>query len=118
MNNAQAVTATFAAIFTNTPLVVGTTSVRAAHLVELRTAIDTLRMWRGSPAMTWTDPSVVAGVTVVRAVHLIELRSALDGVFTADGLTPPTWSAPPVAGTTLITAAQIEEVRTHIRTVE
>lgn len=118
MSNAQAVAATFSATFTDTPLVAGMTSVRAAHLVELRAAIDTLRMWRALPAMVWTDPSIVAGVTAVRAVHLVELRTALDAVFTADGLTPPAWSAPPVAGTTLITAAQIEEVRTNIRTVE
>jgi hypothetical protein len=75
-------------------------------------------MWRGLSAMTWTDPAIVAGVTVIRAVHLIELRSALDAVFTADGLPPPSWGASPVAGATTITAAQIEEVRTNIRTVE
>lgn len=118
MNAAKTATATFATIFTNAPLVAGTTSVRAVHLVELRAAIDTLRMWRALPATTWTDTSVVAGVTSIRAVHLVELRSALDAVFTADGLPPPSWSAPPVAGATIITAAQIEEVRTNIRAVE
>jgi len=118
MSTTQAATATFARVFTNAPLVAGTTPVRAAHLLELRAAIDTLRMWRGLSIVAWTDPVLTPGVTVVRAVHIIQLRSALDAVFTADGIPPPTWSAAPVAGTTIITAAQIEEVRMHVRAVE
>ncbi len=118
MGGPQTVSATFAQVFTDAPLAAGSTPVRAAHVTELRAAIQTLRMWRGLPAMIWTDPALVAGVSVVRAAHLIELRTALDAVFLADSLAPPIWSTTPVVGVTSIAATQIEEIRTQIRLVE
>jgi hypothetical protein len=112
-------TATFAQSFTNVPLVAQTTPVRAAHVAELRAAIDALRAWRALPAVTWTDPVIAAGVTTVRAIHLIQLRRALDGVYAADGLAPPVWDpSPVVAGVTPITASQLEQVRLRVRAVE
>jgi hypothetical protein len=113
-----AATATFGKIFADTPLAPPTTPVRAAHVTELRAAIDTLRAWRGLSPMAWTDAALVGGSTLIRAVHLIELRSALDAVFVADGLAPPAWSAAPVAGQTAITAFHVEEVRLAVRVVE
>jgi hypothetical protein len=110
-------TATFAQSFTDVPLAVRTTPVRAAHVAELRAAIDALRSWRALPAVAWTDPVIVAGITV-RAVHLIQLRSALDGVYAADKLPAPSWDPPPAAGVTPITAAQLEQVRLRVRAVE
>jgi hypothetical protein len=111
-------TATFAKTFTDPTLSPGSTPVRAIHVTDLRAAIDALRAWRSLPAMTWTDPALMAGVTTIRAVHVAELRSALDAVFIADGLQPPAWGPAPMAGQTVITAAQLEQVRQMVRVVE
>ena len=111
-------TATFGRIFTDDPLGAATTMVKAAHVLELRAAIDSLRAWRSLSAISWTDQVLIAGVTPIGATHMIQLRSALDGVYVADSLSPPAWGAAPVAGVTMITAAQFEQVRTAIRVVE
>ncbi len=118
MSAALTATATFGRIFTDDPLAAGATVVKAAHVLELRAAIDSLRAWRSLSAISWTDQVLTAGVTPISATHLTQLRSALDGVYVADGLTPPAWGAAPVAGVTMITAAQFEQVRTAIRAVE
>jgi parallel beta-helix repeat protein len=104
--------------FTDDPLVAFTTPVRAVHLSELRSVINTLRAGRSLSAMAWTDPAITAGVTSIRAIHLAELRSALDAVYVADGLSPPSWTPALVAGVTPVTAAQIEQVRQAVRAVE
>ena len=110
--------ATFGKVFTDVTLVPGATPVRALHVEELRAAIDTLRASRNLAAAAWTDPVLVPGVTTILALHLIELRNALDAVYVADGLAPPAWGAAPVARTTVVTAAQIDQVRTMVRVVE
>jgi hypothetical protein len=104
--------------FTDDPLTPGLTSVRGVHLSELRAAIDALRAWRSLPAMDWTDPAIAPGVTPIRVVHLAELRSALDAVYVADGLAPPAWTPDLTAAVTLVTAAQVEQVRQMIRGLE
>ena len=118
MTAALTATATFGGIFTDDPLSAGATVVKAAHVLDLRAAIDSLRAWRSLSAISWIDQVLTAGVTPISATHLTQLRSALDGVYAADGLTPPAWDAAPIAGVTTITAAQFEQVRTAIRTVE
>ena len=118
MTQSLDVTATFAAVFTDAAIVPGATPIRAAHVAELRTAIDALRAARGMAAFPWTDAPLVPGATPVLAVHLVELRSALGSVYAADGLTPPDWGPPPSARTTPIAATHIEQVRAAIRMVE
>ena len=104
--------------FTDDPLGPAVTLVRAVHLSELRTSIDSLRTWRSLAAMSWTDAVITAGVTEIRAIHLVELRSALDAVYAVDGVSPPGWTPDPIAGVTAVTAAQFEQVRQMIRAVE
>ena len=118
MSSALTVTATFSPAFTDPTLVPSSTPVRAVHLVELRTAIDSLRAARKLPAIVWSNSPLVARVTTIRAADLVELRTALDGVYAADGLPAPNWGPAPVATVTTITAAQIEQVRAAVRAVE
>jgi M6 family metalloprotease-like protein len=102
-------------IFTDDPLVVRTTRVKAAHVTELRQAVATLRARYGLVAFTWTDATIAPGTTLVKAVHLTELRTALDDVYTAAGRTLPTYSTPIIsAGTTMIAAVQIAELRAAV----
>jgi hypothetical protein len=104
--------------WTDDPLMAASTPVRAVHVLELRASINAMRAARSMSAMGWTDPSITAGVTPVKATHLAELRSALDAIYAHDGVSPPSWTPSLVAGVTVITAAQFEQVRQMIRAVE
>jgi uncharacterized protein (DUF1501 family) len=96
--------------FTNDPLTAQATTVRAAHVTELRAAIAALRSGRGLSAVAWTDPLLVPGVTIVRGVHLLELRTAVAEIYAASARTPPSFSA--MSG--LIRAQHIDELRAAV----
>ena len=96
--------------FTDDPLVVRTTVVKAAHITELRQAIDDLRGRNGLMAFAWTDQPLVGGITVVRALHVTELRAALAEVYVKIGQAPPGYLRANLAGST-IAALDIAELR-------
>lgn len=99
--------------FTDDPLQAGVTRVKAIHMTELRTSVNTLRSRYALTSFSFTDPTLTANVTRVRAVHLTELRTALAQVYTAASRTVPTWNPGTVTvGSTIITAAQLTELRT------
>ena len=105
--------------FTDDPLVAQGTPVRAAHIMELRAATDSVRMARGLTPFAWTDPTLTPEVTPVRVVHVTELRSALDEAYQAAGRTLPTYTDPAiVAGLTIIEAIDLNEVRAAVRALE
>ncbi len=109
------VAAKFSPVFTDAGLASGTV-IKAVHIVELRTAVNNLRMGNGLSAVSnFTDPGLVGGgSTTVKAVHITELRSALNAVYTQLHLTLPSYTdASLVAGTT-ITAAHITELRVSV----
>ncbi|MBP6715588.1 MAG: hypothetical protein KA205_01895 [Acidobacteria bacterium] len=102
--------------FADDPLVIGTTTMKAAHVTELRTAIDTLRASRGLATYTWTPTTITAGSTPISAAIITQLRTALGEVYTAANRVPPTYTTL-TAGTSLITAASITELRTAITAI-
>jgi uncharacterized repeat protein (TIGR01451 family) len=69
--------------FLDSPLTPGI-RVKAAHLSQLRPAVNAVRLLAGLLAATFTDDAT-SGVTI-RAVHLTELRSNLDAARAALGL--------------------------------
>jgi len=64
--------------FTDDPITTGTTKIKAAHMNELRTMIDTARAYYGIAGYAWTE-TITAGVTKARnwPEHVIELRAAI-----------------------------------------
>lgn len=106
-------------VFTDDPLVVRATPIKAMHLTELRTAINTLRARYGLAPSQFTDPTITARNTPVRGVHLTELRTALDQVYQAAGRALPTYTdATLVARTQVIRATHMSEIRAAVRTAE
>jgi hypothetical protein len=92
--------------------------VRAIHFTELRDRIDLLRLALGIGPYSWTDPGLAPGFTV-RAVHLLDLRAALEQAYARAGRALPVFSeVTVVGGTTIIRAAQIEELRTAVINLE
>jgi len=113
------VTATFSKTFTDDPLAAGVTSVKAAHITELRESINTLRSNSALLAFSFTDSTLTVGTTQAKGVHITDLRTGLNGVYDAKGLTRPTYTDPTITATqTLIKKVHIAEIRSAVRAVE
>jgi subtilisin family serine protease len=119
MTSAQSVTATFSLVFTDPTVSPRSTLVRAVHVTDLRSAVDTLRSLNGLPAFGWTDATLDVRSTVVRAVHVNELRAALNEAYQRVGLPSPAYTDPvPAARETLVKAAHLSELRGAVRGLE
>jgi hypothetical protein len=108
-----------AGIFTDEPLVVGVTPLKAIHITELRARIDLLRVAYDLSPYPWADPSLGPG-TLVRVAHVADLRTALQQAYEAAGrpdfpnLTDPVLSP----GITPIRAAHIQQLRQAVVALE
>ena len=101
--------------FTDDPLTPRGTPPRAAHVVELRQAIDSLRARARLESFAWTDPTIVAGVTRIKATHLTEIRTALSQVYMAVGRAVPVYSDPVIVpGSSTMAASHIAELRVAV----
>lgn len=100
--------------FSDDPITAGTT-IKAAHLTELRVAVDALRARYNLSAMVWTDSTIVAGETSIKAVHFVELRTALAEVYNAAGVAAPTYTNTPlVTDVSRLSVTDIAELRSAI----
>ena len=113
------VTVRAATPFTDPVLTVGVTPVKAAHMMELRTRADAVRVGCGLTAATWTDPVLTAGVTPIKAAHMTELRAAVTVAYAACTQTAPAWTDPVLeVGVTPIKAAHLLELREAVIALE
>lgn len=67
--------------WTDDPIEAGYTTIKAAHMNELRRAIDDIRAWYGMGAYQWQD-EIIAGVTSsVRWVsHALEIKAQIEAI--------------------------------------
>jgi hypothetical protein len=98
-------------VFTDDPLVAGVV-VKTVHLLEIRTAVESVRAVAGLPAATFSDADP-AGVAI-KAIHITELRSALDAARSALGLAPLMYTNAPLQGMP-IRAIDFTELRNGVR---
>ena len=103
--------------FTNDPLVVSSTKIKAVHITELRTRVAAIRAARGLTAFSFTDPTLTPGSTRVKAVHITDLRTALSQAYAAAGLTAPTYTNPSLAAVK-VKAVHIAELRAAVIAIE
>jgi hydrazine synthase alpha subunit-like protein/fibronectin type III domain protein len=107
------VATTFA--FTDDPLIVQSTRIKAIHFTELRQAVNALRAAAGLAAATFTDPTITTA-TIVKAVHEQELRTALNQARAALGMSSLTFTdAALLPGTTGIRALHLQELRNGLK---
>lgn len=105
---------TIAFTFTDDPIVARSTVVRAAHFMELRTAINSVRSALGLTPFTWTATPTPG--TEISVVHVTELRTALNAAYQAFGRAAPTYTDPTATvGLTVIKAVHLNELRAAIR---
>jgi len=100
-------------VFTDDPLVVQGTKVKAVHLTELRNAVNSVRAAAGLGAATFTDPSP-SGVKI-KAVHVQELRNALDPARVNLGLPAISYTNTLSAGVTKVRAIDFTEIRNGVK---
>ncbi len=62
-------------VFTDDPLLTSTL-IKAAHITEARTAVNSLRACAGLSAIIFADPTIGVG-DLVKALHILELRTGL-----------------------------------------
>jgi hypothetical protein len=104
-------------VFTDDTLVVGVTTAKAQHVIELRQAIDALRAVAGLAPVAWVDSTVSPASTIIKAVHLLELRTNLDNVLTILGLSTLPYTDPALTTGFSLKRVHIEELRQRIRNI-
>jgi hypothetical protein len=98
--------------FTDDPLVPGGTTVKALHILELRTAINAMRAAAGLPAATWSSDPTHA---FIRASDLTELRAALAAARAALGA-PVAFTDPTLTPrATTIRGIHFQEIRDAVK---
>ena len=123
-NASQSVTATFSETFTdgsgpNGAIPIGAVVIKAAHVLELRTAIANLLAVNGLPAYLWTDPTLTATSTTAKRLHFLDLRTALSPVCAAfPGRCTAYTDTTITAGQTIIKAVHLNELRANVRALE
>jgi ELWxxDGT repeat protein len=101
-----------AAAFSDEPLVARVTVMKAAHILELRAAVNRLRVAALLPGFPFTDPAISGGF--VKAVHIAELRTALNQARAALGLPALSYTYA-IASGAAIHAIDIAEIRNGVR---
>src|SRR5439155_11210653 len=61
-------------VFTDDTIMVGQTTAKAQHIIELRQAVDAMRAVAGLSGAPWTDPALAAGNNI-KAIHILDLRT-------------------------------------------
>ena len=99
-------------VFTDDAIIPGVTTVKLAHLQEMRAAVAAARNVEGLEAYPWTNLTPV----MIQAAEWIELRAAVNSTRTAIGLPPVSYASGAITpGSTPIRAAHINELRAGIR---
>ncbi len=106
-------------IFTDDPLVVGSTALKAVHITQLRTAVNAARkLANGGVAndFSFTDPTLTAQSTQVKRIHIIDLRTALDAARSTLSLTALTYADTTITiGSTVIKATHLTDLRNGVK---
>ena len=110
-SNVDAATTT---VFTDATLQAGVTTIKKAHLTELRIAVNAMRTAAALSAATFTDPTLPA-TTPVKAIHIADLRNALNAARTALGLPAITYTDPSLAAGMVVKAAHVNDLRNGVK---
>ena len=101
-------------VFTDDPLTT-TTLIKAVHITQARTAVNSLRACAGLTATTFIDTPLNSG-TLIKKVHIDELRTGLTAARTSLGLPTLSFTDPTLAlNTSLVKRLHISDIRTGVK---
>jgi hypothetical protein len=101
-------------IFADDPMQAEVTRSRATHIVELRTAVNALRLLAGIGSAAFTDPALSSS-SPVRRLHLTELRTALDAARAALNLPALVYADPVLTENTRVRAVHVTDIRGGVK---
>lgn len=104
-------------VFSDDTILVGQTTAKAQHIIELRQAVDALRAVAGLAPAPWTDGALSSNSSMIKAIHIQELRTYLDDAATRLGYSTSPYADPGLSSGSVIRRLQIEELRQRIRTI-
>jgi hypothetical protein len=99
-------------VFTDDPIVIGSTLLKGVHLTEARTAVNAVRAAAGLAAAAFTD-AAPSGLSP-KALYIQELRAALDPARSAIGVPAMTYGNAANAGT-VVRATDLAEIRNGVK---
>jgi hypothetical protein len=100
--------------FNDNPVAAGQTVIRAAHVLELRNAVNAVRAAAGLAPLAWTDSALSSGL-ITKAVHVAELRSGLAAARSTLGVAAVSFTdATLTPMTTVIRALHVNELRAGV----
>jgi len=102
--------------FSDDPLQVNVTPIRATHIAQLRTAVNAVRTAANLTPSTWTDDPLIVGTTVVKGTHVSQLRTALTAARTALNYSDPPFTDPTITPTqTVVKLIHVKELRDRVK---
>jgi len=101
-----------AVVFTDDPITVNATPIKAEHILQLRQAVTGIRELVGAGIPIWSDGSL-ANVTI-QSFHIDQLRVGLEPPLTTLGLGGYQYTDSSLSGK-LIKKVHIEEIRQRVR---
>jgi hypothetical protein len=104
-------------VFTDDTILVGQTTPKTLHILELRQAVDAMRAVAGLGPATWTDATLLPGNNVIKAIHIQELRTYFDDAATHLGFSTSPYTDPGLSSGFVVKRIHIEELRQRIRTI-
>ena len=98
------------------------TPIRAAHITELRTAVNAVRTLAGLLPASWTNQNLQVGVSMISVADVRDLRTNLDQALLELQISLPNYTDPTLKGfledpqnATPIRAVHIRELRLYVR---
>jgi len=101
-------------VFTDATIQAGVTTIKKAHLTELRTAVNAVRASAVLPAATFTDPDLT-GTVPFKAIHVSELRTALNAARSVLGLPVIAYVDPDLSTGMPVKAAHFNDLRLGVK---
>lgn len=103
-------------IFFDEPVTAGVTTIKAQHVIELRQAVNAVRVAAALAASSWTDVTLSVGVTLIKKAHVDELRSAVAAARIALGFSDPAFTDPTLTvGVTAVKKIHLDELRQRVK---
>lgn len=106
--------------WTDNPAVAGSTPIKAVHINEIRSAVNSLRQAAKLHQIGWTDNPIVSGSTPIKSAHFNQLWGAIQDLWFRRGMgNLPSWSAGSVPSTQrTIRASDVNNLRQWVNAYE
>jgi hypothetical protein len=100
-------------VFTDDSVVAGTTTIKALHFTQLRTAIDDVRATKGQPPATYTNAIAPGGL--IKLIDMMEMRSFLNAIRADLSLPAIQYVNPTLHAGDPVKAADIQDLRSGVK---